>query len=90
MTSPTFARRLRKLYRDRVLLSISAEVSYTSLGLEPVLYFLESPFKSVSSLELALDFHPYTRYRVRSLGALNGLWALFAVPTGTERGPRGR
>ena len=83
MTSPTFARRLRKLYRDRVLLSISAEVSYTSLGLEPVLYFLESPFKSVSSLELALDFHPYTRYRVRSLGALNGLWALFAVPTGT-------
>ncbi len=40
MTAPTFTRRLRKLYRDRVLLSISAEVSYTSLGLEPVLYFL--------------------------------------------------
>ena len=83
MTSPTFTRRLRKLYRDRVLLSISAEVSYTSLGLEPVLYFLESPFKSMRSLELALDFHPYTRYRVRSLGAMNGLYTLFAVPTGT-------
>ena len=83
MTAPTFARRLRKLYQERVLLSISAEVSYASLGLEPVLYFLESPFRSMSSLELALDFHPYTRYRVRSLGAINGLYTLFAVPTGT-------
>jgi DNA-binding Lrp family transcriptional regulator len=71
------------MYLDRVLLSISAELSFPSLGMEPVLYFMESPFRSVASLELALDVHPYTRYRVRSLGTVNGLYALFAVPEGT-------
>ncbi len=83
VTSATFSKRLKKLYDNKILLSISAEVNYPSLGLEPVFYFLESPFRFVKSVERALDLHPYTRYRVRSLGALNGLYTLFAVPAGT-------
>lgn len=82
MTSTTYSKRLKKLYKTKVLLSISAEVNYPALGLEPVFYFLESPFRFVKNVELALDLHPYTRYRVRSLGAMNGLYTLFAVPAG--------
>ena len=40
MTPPTYSRRLRRMYLDRVLLSISAELSFPSLGMEPVLYFM--------------------------------------------------
>ena len=83
MALTTFSKRLKKLYENRVLLSISAQVNYPSLGLESIMYFLEIPFTHIKDMELALDLHPYTRYRVRSLGAMNGLYTMFATPTGT-------
>lgn len=82
MASTTYSKRLKKLFMTKVLLSISAEVNYPALGLEPIFYFLESPFRFVKNMELALDLHPFTRYRGRSLGAMNWLYTLFAIPAG--------
>ena len=83
MTTTTFAKRMRQLYDEGILISISAEVSYASVGLEQFYFFIETPFETIASVERALDLHPYTRFRVRCLGETNGHFAMFAVPTGS-------
>jgi DNA-binding Lrp family transcriptional regulator len=80
MTSATVSIRLKKLRESGALFSISAQIAYPSLSLEPVVAFIEAPFKSLSKLEALFDRHPYTRYRVRCVGYYNGLYGLFAVP----------
>ena len=82
MTSATVSIRLKKLRQTGALFSVSAQLSYPTLGLEPVVAFIEVPFKSLSKLEALFDRHPYTRYRVRCVGYYNGLYGLFAVPEG--------
>jgi len=66
-----------------VFISVSAEICYPSVGLEPFLFFFNTPFKNLEILERVLELHPYTRYRVRCIGSYNGIYALFAVPNGT-------
>ena len=82
MTSATVSIRLKKLRQTGALFSVSAQLAYPTLGLEPVVTFIEAPFKSLSRMETLLDRHPYTRYRVRCIGYYNGLYGLFAVPEG--------
>lgn len=82
MTSATVSIRLKKLRQTGALFSVSAQLAYATLGLEPVVTFIEAPFKSLSRLEMLFDRHPYTRYRVRCIGYYNGLYGLFAVPEG--------
>ena len=79
----TIRRRLTKLKKDRSLLYVTAQVEYSTLSLLPVLIFFEIPFKSIFKVEKYCDKHPYTRYRVRCLGAFNGLYTLFSIPQGT-------
>jgi DNA-binding Lrp family transcriptional regulator len=83
VTPTTFSRRLKRLKERGILVSISAEICYPSLGLEPFLFFFHTPFKHLEGLERVLERHPYTRYRVRCIGYYNGIYALFAVPYGT-------
>lgn len=83
MTSATVSIRLKKLRQTGALFAVSAQIAYSALGLEPVVAFIEAPFKNLSKLEVLLDRHPYTRYRVRCIGYYNGLYGLFAVPTGS-------
>ena len=83
MTTTTFSKRMRQLYDEGILISISAEVSYSSVGLEQFYFFIETPFEAIAIVEKALDLHPYTRFRVRCLGETNGHFAMFAVPTGS-------
>ncbi len=83
MTSATISIRLKKLRESGALFSVSAQLAYPALGLEPVVAFIEAPFKSLSRLESLFDRHPYTRYRVRCIGYYNGLYGLFAVPEGS-------
>lgn len=79
----TFSRRLERLRNKGIFISVSAEISYPSLSLEPLLFFFDTPFKNLEDLEKVLEFHPYTRYRVRCIGSYNGIYALFAIPNGT-------
>ncbi len=83
MTPTTFSRRLERLVKDGILISVSAEICYPVLKLEPFLFFLRSPFKHLEEVERALDLHHYTRYRVRCLGFYNGIYAIFAIPQHT-------
>jgi len=79
----TFSKRLKRLEKRGVFISVSAEICYPSLSLEPFLFFFNAPFRNLDDLEAILDLHPYTRYRVRCIGSCNGIYALFAVPDGT-------
>ena len=83
MTSATISIRLKKLRQIGALFSVSAQIAYTAMGLEPVVAFMETPFRNLARLEVLLDKHPYTRYRVRCVGYFNGLYGLFAVPVGS-------
>jgi DNA-binding Lrp family transcriptional regulator len=83
VTPTTFSRGLKRLKERGILVSVSAEICYPSLGLEPFLFFFHTPFKHLEDLERVLERHPYTRYRVRCIGYYNGIYALFAVPYGT-------
>ena len=83
MTSVTFAKRMAQLYREGILISISAEIVYPTLDLHPYFFFLETPFENIKAVERAMDLHPYTRFRVRCLGSTNGHFTQFAVPNGS-------
>ncbi len=83
MTTTTVSKRMKQLYNEGILISISAEVSYSSVGLEQFFFFIETPFETIAIVERALDLHPYTRFRVRCLGETNGHFVMFAVPTGS-------
>jgi len=82
VTAITANKRLKHLFERGILLNVSAEISPPAIGLDTIIFFLEVPFKNTRAIEKALDLHPYTRYRVRCLGALNGFYATFAVPSG--------
>jgi len=79
----TLSRRLERLYRDGVLIGVSAEINHSSLGLTEVYFFIEANFRHLETIEAAVDRHPYARYRVRCLGSTNGVFATFSVPNGT-------
>jgi len=83
ITPITFSNRIRHLRQDNILLSISAQLGYSILGLDGILLFLEVPFKNIEIVERSLDAHPYTRYRVRCLGDTNGIYAVMAIPQGS-------
>ena len=83
VTPITFSNRFRQLRQDNILLSISAQLSYSILGLDGILLFLEVPFNNIEVVERSLDKHPYTRYRVRCLGDTNGIYAVMAIPQGS-------
>jgi len=80
LTAITTAKRLKQLYERGILINISAEVCPPAVGLESIIFFLDVPFRNIKAVEKAMDLHPYTRYRVRCLGFLNGFYVIFAVP----------
>jgi len=84
MSPNTFSKHLKRLMDRGILVSVSAEICYPSVGLEPILFFFKAPFRSLYDLERILDLHPYTRYRIRCIGSCNGIYALFAIPSGAN------
>ena len=81
-TAITTNKRLKQLFDSGILLNVSAEICPTAIGFEAIKFFLEVPFKNIKAVEKAMDLHPYTRYRTRCLGALNGFYVTFNVPQG--------
>jgi hypothetical protein len=60
-------------------------LNYSNLGLEPVDVLLEAKnLKSVIQLEEIARKHPYTAYRGRCFGQINGILMQFRVPIGTQ------
>ena len=77
-------RRMMALSAASILLSVRARVDYSALGLQLTPVLASVPLSKVQVVEKACDLHPYTRYRIRCLGSTNGLFMLFAIPSGTE------
>jgi DNA-binding Lrp family transcriptional regulator len=81
---PSLKRRLTTLSAASILLRVGARVDYSALGLQLVPVLASVPLRKMQMVEKACDLHPYTRYRIRCLGSTNGLFMLFAIPSGTE------
>ncbi|MGA8905858.1 MAG: Lrp/AsnC family transcriptional regulator [Candidatus Bathyarchaeia archaeon] len=77
-------RRITALSTASILLRVGARVDYSALGLQLIPVLASVPLSKVQVIEKACDLHPYTRYRIRCLGSTNGLFMLFAIPSGTE------
>ena len=83
VSDKTFRQRFSKLIENKIFLGVSAQICYPTLSLDPILIFANAKFRNIGILEDMCDLHPYTRYRIRCLGAVNGLIMFFAVPTGS-------
>ena len=76
----TLSKRLQQLIDRKILIAISAQICPSALELEPIIIFVNTKFRNISILEKLCDLHPYTRFRVRCLGAFNGLMSVFMIP----------
>ncbi|MFQ6074593.1 MAG: Lrp/AsnC family transcriptional regulator [Candidatus Bathyarchaeia archaeon] len=82
----TLSKRLSRLVDMRIFERpgyVSAQVCYSSVGLELAAVFIQASPEHWALMEKACDLHPYTRYRIRCMGAVNGFFVMFAVPRGT-------
>ncbi|MBT7912571.1 hypothetical protein HN588_01530 [Candidatus Bathyarchaeota archaeon] len=80
ISSQSLKNRLDQLYSQKILLGVSATVSPFAVGLEAIAVFAEVSPENWSLFEKICDDHPYTRYRIRTFGAVNGIFAIFSVP----------
>jgi DNA-binding Lrp family transcriptional regulator len=76
----TLSKRLQQLIQSKVIRSISAQISPSALGQEPVIIFMNTKWKNTSIVEKVGELHPYTRFSARCLGAFNGLINIFMMP----------
>ncbi|MDG6901626.1 MAG: winged helix-turn-helix transcriptional regulator [Nitrososphaerota archaeon] len=79
------AKRLRKLGEAGVLYPgfARAQVAYPAVGLEMSLVFAGVPNTERKRFERACDLHPYTQFRIRCMGEVQGrsFFTLFAYPS---------
>lgn len=86
MSSATFIRNLKKLQTEGILDKggfVSAQIAYSAVGLEVVTVFADALQKNWTTIEEMCEIHPYSIYRTRCFGSTNGIFAIFAVPTGS-------
>jgi DNA-binding Lrp family transcriptional regulator len=81
----TLSKRLQRLIDEKVLMAVSAQICPSTLELEPILLFINMKFKNLPMIEKLCDLHSYTRFRVRCLGACNGLMSIFMMPRNSLR-----
>jgi DNA-binding Lrp family transcriptional regulator len=82
----TFVRSLKKLQTEGLFDKrgfVSSQISFSAVGMELVIVFMNAPQRNWNKIEEMCDNHPYTSYRVRCYGDTNGIFALFAMPTGS-------
>ncbi|MFX0091299.1 MAG: AsnC family transcriptional regulator [Candidatus Hodarchaeota archaeon] len=86
LSPSTVTRRLAQIKKREAYRGTYIELKLSTLELELVDYFLCFPNKSALVLVEATlsDTHPYTLYRGRCYGALNGLFIQFRIPQGTR------
>ncbi len=86
MSPSGLLKRVRHLVESGFLNSqfVRAQISYSAVGLETVLVLAESKPSSWESVEQACDAHPYTQFRIRCMGVINGFLLIFAIPQNTK------
>ncbi len=83
-SNPTVAKRLREL-EAKLFFYVKPILKEQSLGLELIEVMVEpSDYQSLKFLEKLGDDHPYTAYRGRCFGKMNGLHMQFRIPYGTK------
>lgn len=73
-------KKIRELYLKNVLYGVSARINPFTVGLKPVLVFADVASDKLQLFEKACDIHPYTHYRIRCFGPINGVFAAFTLP----------
>ncbi len=83
-SKPTVAKRLREL-QEKKLFRVKPLLNYYNLGQEAVDILLETDsLDNIKRLEEIAAKHPYTTYRARCYGHVNGLLMQFRTPMGTR------
>jgi DNA-binding Lrp family transcriptional regulator len=83
-SKPTVTKRLREL-QEKKLFRVKPLLHYYNLGQEAVDILLETDsLDNIKRLEEIATKHPYTTYRARCYGHLNGLLMQFRIPMGTR------
>lgn len=77
------AKAIERLKTDKNLLGVSAQISYSRVGLESVACLMRCQPDSWPLLEALCLEHPYAQYRIRCSGPQTALFARFAIPPGT-------
>jgi len=79
-------RRVRKLVENGILNNefVRTQVNNSAVGLETVVVMAESKPGMWKAMEAACDAHPYTQYRIRVMGSVNGFFMVFAVPVNSR------
>lgn len=83
LSSISLKKRIEKMLSDKLLYGISARINPFSLGLKIELVIVETPPDKMALFEKVCDLHPYTHYRVRCFGPINGLFVVFYIPMNT-------
>ena len=75
-------KRIRKLVESGILSKefVRSQVNYAAVGLETVVVLVDSRPAMWKAMEAACDAHPYTQYRIRVMGSVNGFLVVFSIP----------
>ncbi len=84
VSAPTIKRRLEKLQKERVINAVSIKPYHYSLGMDLVSYLITLPENRLEIFEELLDIHPYTTFRVRVFGGVNGIFVQFTTPIDSD------
>ncbi|MFW9922987.1 MAG: AsnC family transcriptional regulator [Candidatus Thorarchaeota archaeon] len=86
-STPTVISRLNALKEDQSYFSVSADVKPESLELEIIDVLLKiDNFEDVEYFEKHISFnHPFTLFRIRCFGKINGIYAQFRIPIGSKQ-----
>lgn len=79
-------KRVRKLVENGILSKefVRTQVNYPAVGLEAVIVLVESRPAMWKAMEAACDAHPYTQYRIRVMGSVNGFLMVFSIPVNSR------
>ncbi|MEM1674685.1 MAG: AsnC family transcriptional regulator [Candidatus Bathyarchaeia archaeon] len=83
LSQVSLKRRIERMLSDKLLYGVSARINPFTLGLKMVLLFVEALPEKLALFEKVCDLHPYTHYRVRCFGPINGLFVIFYIPIDT-------
>ncbi|MEM4576206.1 MAG: winged helix-turn-helix transcriptional regulator [Candidatus Nezhaarchaeales archaeon] len=76
-------KKIEEMFNNGLLYGVSARINPHSLGLSLTPVFVDVPADKVVAFERVCDIHPYTHYRVRCFGSINGIFAIFQIPSDT-------
>ncbi|MEM2273334.1 MAG: hypothetical protein QXX56_03850 [Candidatus Bathyarchaeia archaeon] len=83
LSPASLRKKIEKILSDKLFYGVSARINPFALGLEIASVLAEAPADKLILFEKVCDLHPYTHYRIRCFGHINGVFAAFQIPIGT-------